>query len=411
MSEGTSYRAILNEVRLERVTELTVETDLQHDVQFQFTFPDLIKDGVPATSQIDLVYTGGVQSESDTIYLEDYDLGLDNGTPAFNKLRFEADIEVYGTGNQVLGTETLDFGFGITDSEFSLINGDFGNQDIFDFADTIPIALFENFLFGQVQFTNPSLKFGFRNSFGVPVQINFNEIKAIEDNTGNEKVLVGIPSDLQILAPAAPGGEELSELILDGDNTTNIQSIISPTPKRIIFDIGGELNPGGGANANFVTDESELSLNMEVTMPLEGFAKNFTMKDNLDLTVSLPEFVEYVEFKLGADNGFPLEAEANLVFMDENYDTLVVLTNPENSTLEGAPVNATTGRVSGIQTSNITFIVKGDDVERMRDTKYLLIHATTNTTDADQNQSVKLYDDYSLELRLGMRVKADVSGL
>ena len=390
---------------------ISVATDLMHDVEFNFIFPDLIKDGVPATSQITLIYSGGAsQSGSDTIFLEGYDLGLDQGTPAYNKLKFEADINITGQGNPVTGTESLDFTFDILEPEFSLLRGDFGSQEVFGFNDTIEIKLFENFLFGQIEFTNPSIGFGFDNSFGVPMAINFNQITAVEENTGNSESLNGqaLQNPFVINAPMAPGGDVNSTLTLTTANTGNMTSIISPTPKKLIFDISGEVNPGGGSNLNFLTDESRLSSNIELIMPLEGFAKNFVLYDTLELSLDLPDLVESVEFKFGADNGFPFKIEADLVFVDENFDTLIVLTQPNSNVLAAAPVDIN-GRVSQIKTSTLDFVVSKEDAEFLKDTKHLLIRATTNTYQAAQGEIIKLYDDYSMELRLGMLIKTGIS--
>lgn len=388
---------------------IDVQTDLMHDVNFDFTFPDLLENGVPATSIIDLQYSGSLpQIGSDTIYLDVSELDLTQGSLGYNQLRFNAEVTIDGTGNAIIGTESFSFGFGMDNPTFDLITGDFKNQQIFDLIDTIDIDLFDNFNGGHVRFSNPSLRFGFRNSFGVDIGVDFNEVSAYDKTTQNTSLLTGLPANFVISGSTTPGSSELSTLLLNKDNSPNITNILSPTPKLLNFDLGGSVNPGPGPNFNFVADDSQLSAEIEVTLPLEGFAKGFEIRDTLDLELDLPEFVDFIEFRFVSDNGFPFEVLAEAFFVDENYNQLVDLTEGEVEALAAAEVDAD-GRVIEPAKSIQDLRISSADIEALRDAKHIIIVASCKTFEAQDNTVVKLFTDYGLDLNLGMKAQATVN--
>jgi hypothetical protein len=388
---------------------INVSSNLMHDVEFQFAFPDLFENGIPATSVIDLDYTTpGVMTGTDTIYLDVSTMDLTNGSIGYNQFNFTGEIIVEGTGNPLTGAESIDFSVDIVDPTFEEIHGDFGTQSIFDFSDTIPMQLFNNFQFGNIAFTNPALTFNFSNSFGVPIGLNFNKIEAIEENTGNKLLLTGLPSSFVIESPTSANLTKVSSLVLSPGNTDNIETILAPTPKKLVLDIGGEVNPGGGPSVNFITDESKLSVNVELNMPLEGYASNFIIRDTIPLSLDLPDFIDFVEFRLGAENGLPARIAARLIMVDENYDFLIELTDGKTTFLEAAPVDAN-GRVTESINTIVDLRLEQADVPKLRQSKYLVIEATANTFQVGVQQVVKLYADYEIGIRLGMKAQATIN--
>lgn len=384
---------------------IAASTTLMHDVEFQFSFPDLLENGTPAARTINLIYQIGQVSEgSDTIDLSVCTMDLTNGSAGFNQFRVNADITITGTGNPLTGTESIDFSLELQDPSFDLILGDFGQQDIFDFMDTIDIKLFDNFEYGNIQFTNPQIGFFFRNSFGVPIGLNFDEVKTIEESTGNQLLLTGFPTNFVIEAPNVPGLEETSSIILNKNNTSNIQQIVSPSPKKLIFDIGGGVNPAGPAT-NFISSSSALSTEIELVMPLEGFASGFQIKDTQDISLDLPDFLEFAEFKIQSNNGFPLSLEIDLILLDENENELFSLTDGFQDLVVAAPVDAN-GRVIDKVENSLEIRVENSQLEDLRLARRVIIVAKAETYDATNGTSVKLYNDYEIDINLGLKGQA-----
>ena len=392
--------------------EMTVSarTDLQHDVQFDITFPDLLNNGVPVNVLLDLTYDGSIPAERATesiVDLSNSNLDLSNGGTTFNKLRMNADITVTSNNNNpITGTESFDFGMSIADPTFDLITGYFGTQELFSYADTIGIRLFDKFVNGQVQFTNPTIDLAFHNSFGLPIQLNFNQVKTIEDD-GNSFQLSGAPTDFTIEASPAQGTTQTSELSLNSMTTNNIGSIISPTPKDLIFDLGSTLNPDG-PTTNFISADSKLSADINLTMPLEGYAFGFLLRDTIDVDLNLPEQLEEVSFRFGTNNGFPTRMGVRMFMVDENYDLLFELTDPDdNLFMIAAPVDVT-GEVTESAEKITDVTVAEEDLEKLSKVKHLVIEATGRTLQADKNLVVKIFDYYKLDLKIGMTAKGAI---
>ncbi|MBU2018414.1 MAG: hypothetical protein KJ941_02100 [Bacteroidetes bacterium] len=385
------------------LVNLDVSTTLQHNVTIQITFPDLKINGVAVSRTLVMDNPPAPQSANANVDLTSAILDLTQGGQGNNELRIQGSITVQGASNPILGVESINISAGFQDLEFELVRGNVGTIDPISLKDSIEIAVFKNFTGGEVQFTNPSIQFEATNSFGIPMEINFNEIKTVATNTGNEVSLIGFPITFPITAPASPGGSNLSTLLLNSSNTQNISTIISPTPKHLVFDIGGELNPNN-TTQNFITKTSNLSLKVDLELPLEGYAKNFRIKDTIPFALDVPEEEATLTFRIISDNGFPIEIGADFLVADENYNVIADLNPGNNTILKGAKVNAQ-GRATTKEKNITEIVLEGGQSSILRKGKYLIISVYGETTNGSQNQVVKFFDDYALDLKLAMKIE------
>lgn len=387
---------------------LTVSTTLMHSVKFTISIPDLLENGSPVTRTIDLVYTGSLpQSGSASVSLTNALMDLTNGPNGFNELNVSITAEITGSGSPIVGTESINFTGALSNMEFDLVEGYFGNSNLFGVSDTVDIKLFNNATSGNFQITNPSIDFKFSNSFGLPVEIGFNTIKTKETNSGNEFPLTGFPSTFTLNAPNTPGQSATSTLNLNTGNTGNLNTIISPTPKQLIYNIDGEANPSGSA-VNFVSDDSKLTLEGTLNLPLEGFATGFMFADTVEAVADFdPEFVETVLLRINTNNGFPVEANIKVLLVDENYAVLKDLTNGEQNLIGAAPVNAA-GKASTMVQKINDFSLNSSEVGVLKDMKFIIFEVSSQTYQGNLGTVVKMYDDYKFNIRLGMQVQTKV---
>lgn len=385
---------------------VTVSTNVQHNVSFDLTFPDFIVSGSPAQMSLDLTnpQVGQFQTAKDSVDLTNAEFQLDNGAQGFNEFQIAGTVTITGTGAPITGAESIDFSIGMKNLDFDVIYADFGQQAIQNYRDTIELKVFNNFFGGTIEFTNPTINFEVINTFGLPLRMDINEIKTVE-NSGNENSLISSALNLNVPASPSQGTQAVGSLTLDASNTQNLGSIISPAPKKLVFDLGGAINPAGPAT-NFVSHNSALSVRADVDLPLEGYATGFSLRDTIDFKLVLPPLVEEAMIRLIIDNGFPIELGSKLYIADENYTILADLT-PETNIITGAPVNAN-GRVTN-KAKKITDIILTDtEVELLNQTKYLIIEASGQTTDGNQGEVVKFYNDYEIVVKLAAQVKGSL---
>lgn len=381
---------------------VSVSTDLQHEVRFDLDFPDITIGGVPASVSLELnnPQPGQTQSDSDSVDLTNAIFDLDNGPQGFNQFQITGSITVTGTGDPITGTESVDFELGMNQLSFEVITADFGQQAIDNYQDTIDLNVFNNFLEGTVEFTNPTINFEVYNSFGIPLQVALNEIKTVE-NSGTEYSLISSAMSFNVAPAASPGATAISGLTLDETNTQNLGTIISPAPKKLVIDFGGGINPAGAAT-NFVVNDSELYLEANVDLPLEGYATGFVIQDTIPFSLELPNEISEAMFRLVINNGFPVELGAKLYLADENYTILGEL-NTDGNLIEGAPVNSN-GRVTTSVKKISDIVLSEADADRLSDTRYIIVETSCQTTNGQQGTEVKFYDDYEIEVKLAAQI-------
>jgi hypothetical protein len=390
---------------------IQLETDLQHDVQVTLTFPYLTNNGIPFSLDMPLIYSGGAwTSATQNINLNNYlmDFSL-NGT-SFNEFAVQFQFNVQGTGNALVGNESISANLTLSQLEFNYITGYFGQQTVGLDGDSIFIRIFDNAQDGYFELTNPRLLLNITNSFGFPVEFDLIELKTINAQTGQQYPMTGFPNPITINHPSVMGNSTETELIFDKDNTTNITNVISPTPRYLNFEFEATSNPQGPPQSlNFITHDAALAVEADLELTLEGLAYGFNLIDTADFSFSEDvDEVEWVKLRVYTKNGFPLNVNTRLVMLNEFYMPIdsVLFDNPE--TILSGQIDAN-GRVIS-PTEKFSDIVFGKGrIDNLKNAKYLIVLVEAETKNATGGQIIRVYDDSFLEVRIGMQVQGSVN--
>ncbi len=392
------------------VLTLNVSSDLAHDITCVITFPDMKVNGTPISKTVSLNYTGTVPTNvTSTINLSNALADLTLGNTTFNKVNVAIVTTITGSGQPIVGTEHVTVDFGFNDMQFEHVKGYFGQNNLGISGDTVLLKLFENSTEGYFELVNPKIKFLADNSFGFPIRMNFSGLKTINMSNGNEYPLGGYPSVFNIAGASAMGQSANSQFELNTSNTSNLSTVVSSTPKYFVFSANAQSNPAGNIPPmNFITDTSKLKIRTEVELPLEGSAYGFELKDTVDFNFNEDvSQLESVMFRLNTDNGFPVELKSKIIFLDQNYLPVFTIFNTPETVVTSALVNSL-GRVNQ-RSTNITDVhLTPDQISLLPNVKYLLINAVMQTLNGPSGLVVKMYDDYTLNFKLGLQVKGKV---
>lgn len=400
----------LHTLRLkEGMMNLTLSTDLKHDITVVMTFPELKVNNVPVTRTINLTYTGNTpQSGTTSVNLENLLADFTVGNTTVNTFEVDLQVTIAGTGENITGTENVDVNVNLSDMEFENVTGYFGQQNLGISNDTILLKIFQTAMDGYFELVNPKVKFIVENSFGFPARLQFAELKTINMNNGQEYPLTGFPSVLNVNAPASMGQVATTSLELNTSNTANLSTVISPVPKYFYFEAVAQSNPNGPGPLNFIEDDSKFRVRTEIELPLEGLAYGFEMRDTVDFNFSEDiTNISSVMFRINIDNGFPVGFKTQLIFLDENKNTLFNLFAAPEDLVKPALVD-NTGKVNQ-KTKKITDVNLSEaQIALLSSSKYIVINGVAQTLDATTGQVVKFYDFYKLGMKLGMQVQANV---
>jgi hypothetical protein len=410
---STSYSApsgvLINTLNFSGGTlNLLVTSTFQHDAVLNVTINDLFDlASSPVVRTINLVYSGGgTTTESVSIDLSGYSADFTAGGTLTNSLRASIDATITGTGtpgNPIVGNETIDLSLGLSNLEYENLTGYFGQDPLTSASDSILLKVFQNATSeGDIMFSNPSLTFDIDNSFGVPIDINFGNFESIDSISGESTSLVLSTPSLAINAPLSMGETVNTQLTLNNQNTTNIESILGVNPKYFKYDISAIPNPNGNTGQlNFIESTSKMVVKAKLNLPFEGKAYGLSAKDTLDYSLEGTDIssIKSLLFRFNVDNGFPISFNAQATFVDENYNPIFTLFDTPKSIVSGANIDSD-GKVSS-SVNNITNVsLSSSKIDLLSQVKHIIIDGEVNTTDY-QNSTVKFYDSYKVSLKLG----------
>lgn len=377
--------------------------DLDEKVDLTLNIPQLVKNGIPYVNQttLDSVSTGNnewiVQMED----LTGYELIGDNDNLI---IEYEAYRESDGERIKFVANPAV----AITDIEFSYIEGYWGSEPLDIERDTIEIEFFENWVQGDVFFENPKIEITVDNSFGFPVRSEVKELKILTVD-GSEIDLMSsyIDDGIDFDYPAINEVGEVKTTLFDFDKTnSNVVDVLSSGPVSVDYDVDALSNPDNIQELGFMTDSSYFNIQVGVELPFRGRVNNFQARDVFNVNFDTYDDVDFIEFKMVAENQIPLGIDIQLYFADENENLIDSLYAAGENILEPAPVDAN-GEITGVITEKTTFAtIDAAKFNKIRAAKKLIVEGLFFTTDVNNSTPaiVSLKSDQEVEIRMGMKV-------
>lgn len=293
--------------------------------------------------------------------------------------------------------------FALTDLAYSYIDGYFGPRTLPISYSLSVVDLFQNWTAGNIQFENPKLTFQFENSFGFPIRLVADSVSAltaanntlqVQSTTLTNGIDLSFPSLTQV------GSAATTQVVFDNTNS-NIASIVSAVPYEFYYDLEGNINPNNDPNiSNFVTDTSRLNIDLDVELPLYGSISQFEIMDSLDFDFSEYNDIDRMDFLLNASNGFPVDLEVQIYFLDDNRNTLDSLFSASTHVLRAA-TNDAGGIVTSPTLTTEEFGLTGSRLERLKlDARKILVVGAFATPNGGSTP-VKVLNTYRADIKLG----------
>ena len=376
----------------------------------------LIADGFDMSAQFEIINSetetgdliGGTVTPSQDASVDLMGSNIDLGNNA-NLFLVRFTITVTGNGNPDNAPYNINFIQSLENIKYQSIYGYIGDIT-FPVGNTdVEIDIFNNANIADIFFENPIIEIITRSSFGTPMELVFNEFYAA--NRDNETIPIEneTVTNWSITMPESLGETAVTTLELNRSNT-NIDEIMTIRPTSIHYDVIGTTNPARDKSPNFITYDSNMSIDVEVNLPLFGRVDFFELQDTIANTLEdIPEDarVEWLELKIQIDNGFPISASIDVFFLDENmqvYDRLFSEPSPLN-VIESAPTDPATNIVTQSNSKESLIYLDENKIESMQNAEKLLLNVKFNTYNQDAGESVKILDSYEMGVRMGVRAK------
>jgi hypothetical protein len=404
------------------ILTINIVNDLSHEVVLSITIPSLVDD--LGNSYNDNLVANANNSAVTQANLSNYTFDLTKGANGYNDMVVYLDVTINGSGSPINVSDNLSFSFSMDNLEFEAIYGDLKYQQ-FDLGSVpLEIDIFKNSE-NAIDFllTNPEIKHTIQNSFGFKAnmgmqQMYYEDLQGVfladilYDSSASGNLQAAPFYFPTIQQPIVEGDSVISILSMNASNSS-IDQLINATPKQIISNPVVVVNADSTiTNNNFVLSSSEISVSTEITLPLEGYAGGWQMGDTIpfdfkvdELYTSETEISEAV-IKFVTTNGWPLEVTFTLKLLDSAYNELSSIAD-STVVIQSGNLDAN-GRV---ESSSVTITELACDegcVDNLNETKHVILLVTASTSDYNNQQSVKIYNDYKLGLSMALLISGRI---
>jgi hypothetical protein len=399
------------------------ETDLNKDESnLVVKLPELIhrQTGEQLLILIPLDNPSGLQPTvafNTQVNLGEYTLAINkDGTGMNNEINFNSELIVYPDANPNNSPYEITVEIEFSDMEFQQFFGYLGNYSI-PFEDSIAINIYQNALGGGIELGADALSFivNTRNSIGVPVTFEaetFYVYSPLNEPYYADIFLFGQgnPNMFEILSPGVDEIGQTIETNIDFSQTNFPEVFLSLAPRKLYYDFAATLNAfGDSTDQNFIQDTSRLAFGTSLELQIYTAIGLLSFQDTLDFNLNnSPDEIDYMLCRINAENGFPLSALIQVYFTDASYNVIDSLIHDDD---ERVILGGTIGlpprfRVTapGIKTTDI-MIDKGW-LDNVMKAEKMLLRAGLKTTEGNV---AKIYDNYSLSLKIGMKTGLDIT--
>ena len=393
------------------IVNLQAFSSFPTDVEFDYEIPNLEKDGntFSFSSVIDNSFTSSLNRKDTNFFFNEFDFTLSatDGTTFKNANAFLSKTigrlrATPGIVNISLD-DTLGVKIDVTKIVPSYARGYLG-RDTTNVVDTISIDLI-NGLSGNLNFENVDLELSVDNQLGIDAIVVINSLVSKNTKTGQQVTYSGSQGPYPIL-PATENGNTF--------NTTNsviqisdAEALVNILPDQFIFDLDIIINPIGndGSYSNFIHSNASIFSKLNLNIPLEISSASVSLQDTVELTggslASSSNIIVPEEFKGGTlsflvENGFPLDAEIKIFFLNDAGFTIDSLVSSQK--VEAGVIDNTTGLVTARTKSRLDFPdIDAFRINAMLSATKIVFVSNLETTG---NNPIKILDTYGMDIQL-----------
>lgn len=272
-------------------------------------------------------------------------------------------------------------------------------------CDSIHINIFNSTEFANVNFGPGSVRFNFDvfNSLGLPIELEINRLTALNLKHAQDSVNMNLEPDvIQIAWPDLSQFNQYVETPVQVE-ILDVNQVLAMAPDMLIVDMSAFVNKGmPSATINHFADNSNLYIDASLEMDLFAGISEMRIEDTLDFDPSVFDQVQQLEFMVNVENGFPIQANVQITFVDENFQELGRLFETgmdliEAGTIGGGPEYKVI--TAGKKKSFV--MMDHEKIEALKNAYRIVFTAVLST---EEGQFVKIYDAYSMDLNLGAKV-------
>lgn len=314
---------------------------------------------------------------------------------------FSAKIEYTGIERTISLSDSVFVRFGLVDIKPKLAIGDFGKRE-FNYEHKAKIKAFEN-IKGDISLEDIKLSLWFKNTFGIEADMTLDNFTGYNSRSGKSVSLISpqLPGTFTIARAKNNPFVPFYHLIVFDKSTSNVKQFFENLPDELNSKFKMTVRPRGSYDyTDFVFDTSKLTANIRLEMPVHFGTSGLELSKLTTFSLNNIKNIDRVKnaiLKLEVSNGFPIEANINIDFLDKN-DALLTSLNESTNMQTALPANTdVNGVVINSVISNLIYEIPFKKMQLIKQAVKIRIKSVMKTTGAYR---YKIYDSYKIKAKL-----------
>jgi hypothetical protein len=363
-------------------------------------FPTLKESGIPLTRVIDVQGT----NTNGTIPLNNVlcDLSSDLAQP-YNRLPsiIKVTLLPISTITEFSETDEISMSNTLTNVVIANAKGDFGAFEIDIAAKIKDFPLDLSLLSPNSQkllFSNPTFKMRYSNSFGFPIEakMDINGSGAL----GNENLKA--PAFEFNYPTLAQLGQTVRDSFEFSDRNSNIKNFLGILPNKISTSGKIKIAPKDNRIVNFFTENSKLSVGLDLSVPIKFAAENIEMRNRIDgiQNTSNLDKIESATLKIQYKNDFPLTTTMDIATINNGVEEIIV----HNIKILAATDMDNWGKTKTTVLNATDIVLSQDQLRKLLTAKEIVTIGHVRTTQ-DGATPITLYSTYRFDVAVSLIAK------
>lgn len=328
-----------------------------------------------------------------------------------NEISFNAEITITNEGSAVSNTDEVRVNFSLSNLEFAGIFGDIASRSITTPRKFKDIDIFNNIDDGAFQLDDPRLELSFINSFGLPVALGIDRIRA-QAKDGSFIALSGdVVNNQSPFLLDAPGlneiGESRTSSIAFNNTNSNLNDVLNSFPSEFSYRFPGQIDPNNTAN-NFVLAESAIDIYLSIEIPLSGTISALQIVKTFDFDGNGISELNDATMIINTVNTFPIDARLQVYFSDDASNRLDSLYAENNGRLMNAAEIDAQGFSTVPGELNDRVFVDAAKIDNIEQATQLVMRVQLQTANGG-TVPIKISPSNNLQVNIGIETELEIN--
>ena len=397
MGETRLVKAKLKEGKI----KLSAQNSADVTINYEFAVPVATKNGMPfrLSGQIPAATgnsPGNITVEHD---FAGYEIDLrGQGRNLYNVIHNSVKVSINETNTPITlsRSDYVSVQMAFENVRPSYVEGFLGKDTIEFGPGVVDFDLFENFNVEEVSFKKLNLSIDFINGLGMEGDLEIEQLTA--SNGSTTRAIENVANGTIRRALANPVRPVMTTINADGANP-GPEELLSLKPDKIGYRGKIYLNRGASGYdlTGFAYDTSTIRAYVNMELPFDLSAKKFVLTDTADFSASLlEEPIGQGELGLLVWNGYPLDADIKLIFLNEDGSEADRLVSGRE--IKAGAMDPASGKVQEKTFSRVTFPMDLVRVNTILGAKKAVFEVAFWTM--PENAHVRIFEDYRVDLSL-----------